>query len=83
MDAATVDSLYLMPIIVAQAQGVFIWAELVIFKLIMALGSGTDRIKLDLALIALPAELTDLYGRIMSKISVENRHHTHNYLHYS
>jgi hypothetical protein len=65
--------------IVRKAEGVFIWARLVVAELVVAIETR-DIDALDQKLEDLPSELEELYSRIVEKIPVALRHHTFNYL---
>lgn len=66
--------------IVEEAQGLFIWAKLVVNELIIAIESGKSADELGEILDGLPSELEDLYTRIAEKIPRKQRHHAYNYL---
>lgn len=66
--------------VVWKAEGVFIWASLVVAELIMAIEDGDDATELNRRLEQLPSELQVLYARILSKIPLQSRHQTFNFL---
>jgi hypothetical protein len=66
--------------VVWKAEGVFIWARLVVAELIMAIEDGDNATELNRRLEQLPSELQELYARILSKISLQSRHQTFNFL---
>jgi hypothetical protein len=63
----------------SKANGVFIWARLVVAEIILAIEAG-DVDELDNKLKQLPSDLEDLYARIVEKLPVSVRHHTFNHL---
>ena len=69
----------LAPEIVEKAEGVFIWARLVVTEIIFAIESG-DAISQDGLSGELPSDLEELYNRILSKIPKQYLHQTVNYL---
>lgn len=64
---------------VVKAEGVFIWAILVADELIVSIEAG-QILELYQKLNDLPSDLQELYTRIIEKIPLEVRHHTHNHL---
>jgi len=66
--------------IVSKAEGVFIWAKLVVVELILAIEDGGDDAELNRKLEQLPSELEELFTRILWKIPLESRHQTFNFL---
>jgi len=88
--AATTENLYpgdpvleivddLAPEIVEKAEGVFIWARLVVTEILFAIESG-DAISQEGFSGELPSDLEELYNRILSKIPKQYLHQTVNYL---
>ncbi|KAF4629319.1 hypothetical protein G7Y89_g8828 [Cudoniella acicularis] len=65
--------------IVKMAEGVFIWVKPTIVELILTIESGEIESMEDI-LDNLPSDLEKLYGRILEKISLSDRHHTFNFL---
>jgi phosphate uptake regulator len=55
-------------------------AKLVVFELTKAIENGNCRTEMYRKLIERPSELKKLYERILRKITLEERHHTFNYL---
>jgi len=65
---------HLTDAVIAKAQGVFLWVELVVNNLIVGIEEGFTNIELKECLNSLPPELEDLYARIFEQIPKDYMH---------
>lgn len=69
----------IVPAVVGKAEGVFMWATVVVDDLVDLIAAGREE-DLYEKIKELPPELESLYISIISKIPLRDRHHTYNYL---